>query len=93
MNRNNGNNNPSVAMKVIADAVNETHEWSAFVPFSLSDNPNELNFELIDVLSMVCAQPYEKDLHFQPTCKLSEKSSWKNCLKTCREKHEKIAID
>ena len=64
MNPNNGNNSPVVAIKSITDAGNEAHKWSAFVPFLLSDSPNELNFTLIDMFSMVCMQPYEKELCF-----------------------------
>ena len=80
MNPNNDNNNPAVVTKTITDAVNEAHEWSAFVPFLFSDSPNELNVALIDTFSMVCVQPYEKDLHFQLKCKLSDESSF---LTTC----------
>ena len=64
MNPNNGNNNTAVAIKAISDAATEAHEWSAFVSFLLSDSPNEIHFSLIDLFSMVCMQPYEKELCF-----------------------------
>ena len=92
MNPNNGNNNHDVAIKAIIDAVNEAHEWSAFVPFFLSDSPNELNFALIDIFSMVCMQPYEKELYFQPKHKQSEKLPGKYFLEAYREKHAKMTI-
>ena len=66
---NNGNNNPATAAaavaKAIADAANEASEWSACVPFLLSDGPNKLNFVRIGMFSMVYLQPHEKEICFQ----------------------------
>ena len=75
MNPNNGNsNNHAATIKALTNASNEANTWSAFVPYLLSDNHNEINVTLIGIFSMVRLQTCKKELCFETKCKPSEKT-------------------